>query len=577
MPEQNDLQPMFDHFIKPGEHGASDYFGILRQLVAEREKTPNPSSARREWQAAIERVYSLLEDEIRHNSNPPSQPVKFGTSGWRGLLGKDLCVNSVSLVALAIGELYLEAETKPELQEALGVGSLVEAQERGCLLGYDNRFGGAILADSVAGVLTGLGFTVYEAGESTTGVLSAGLLELRAAFSVNLTPSHNPLEYGGFKFNAADGGPAAPLLTNRITSRANENIASGRKFVAPARPELRRPCDALGLWFNFVRRHRDKHGLDHQAMIGSFFQDNRLAVAIDAVHGASRVHLRRLFDNRDNARLIFLRDQADPTFGGIAPEPSTANLKPVKEALNARPEPLKLGMIIDPDADRIRFTDGINDIDMNRFGAAAYYYLHEQKGCRGPVAKSVATSNLANAVAEGLGEEVFESRVGFKEFKPVFGRALVMFEESDGISILGHTPEKDAYIGLLLALDLVLTTGLNLGDYIAKIEKRFGSYYPGRSAISVSLRGEALLTALRKLEKYRVGESLTIGDRQETIAKVIDIDGRKMIMADGSWLLIRPSGTEPKVRFYVEARSADGCQGLIDTAQRLLAEIGLVD
>jgi phosphomannomutase len=577
MPAQNELQQIFDRYVKPGDHGASDYFGLLRKLVAERQQAPDPSPARDTWQQAIDRVYNLLEDEIRHNSKPPSQPVKFGTSGWRGLLGKDLCVSSVSRVALAIGEMYREAATDQELQEALGVGSLTEAQARGCLLGYDNRFGGAILADSVARVLTGLGFTVHEAGESTTGVLSAALLELRAAFSINLTPSHNPLEYGGFKFNAADGGPAAPLLTNRITARANEIIAAGRNREAPDRPELRRPCDALGHWFAFVRRHQDKHGLDHQAMIDTFFQDSRLVVAIDAVHGASRVHLRRLFDNRHSSRLIFLRDQADPTFGGIAPEPSPANLKPVKEALNARPEPLKLGMIIDPDADRIRFTDGTNDIDMNRFGVAAYYYLHQEKGRRGPVAKSVATSNFANAVAEGLGEKVFESRVGFKEFKPVFGRALVMFEESDGISLLGHTPEKDAYIGLLLALDLVLTTGKNLGDYIAGIEQRFGSYYPGRSAIAVSLRGEALLTALGKLEKYGVGESLIIGGRQKTITRVIDIDGRKMIMSDGSWLLIRPSGTEPKVRFYVEARSADGCQDLIDTAQRLLAEIGLVD
>lgn len=577
MPDPKALALLFARHVKPGNHAGSDYFTLLRTLVAEREKNPGASRERQIWQREIDRVYALLEEEIRTNAHPPSQPVKFGTSGWRGLLGKELCVSSVARVAQAIAEQYREAAGDPELRAALGVDSLAEAQQRGCLLGYDNRFGGRILADSVADTLTGLGFTVHEAGESTTGVLSAALLELQAAFSVNLTPSHNPLEYGGFKFNAADGGPAAPLLTGRITAAANRLIAKGSGPATGPRPELRRPCDALGHWLAFVRRHKEQHGLDHQAIMHDFFQDPRLVVAIDAVHGASRVHLRRLFTDRESPRLIFLRDQADPTFGGIAPEPSTANLRPVRETLAARPEPLKLGMIIDPDADRIRFTDGINDIDMNRFGAAAYHYLHEAKGGRGPVAKSVATSNFANAVAEGLGEEVFESRVGFKEFKPVFGKALVMFEESDGISVLGHTPEKDAYIGLLLALDLVLSTGRNLGDYIAAITERFGAYFPGRSAINVSLRGEPLLTALQKLEKYRVGTSLKIGDRELPITRVLDIDGRKMIMADGSWLLIRPSGTEPKVRFYVEARSADGCQALIDTAQRLLAEIGLVD
>ena len=116
-----------------------------------------------------------------------------------------------------------------------------------------------------------------------------------------------------------------------------------------------------------------------------------------------------------------------------------------------------MGAIIDPDGDRIRFTDGNVEISMNQFGAMAYHYLHEHKGKRGMAAKTVATSNLANALAAGFGEELFEPRVGFKEFKPVIGRALVCFEESDGITVIGHTPEKDAFIGLMLALDMTLT------------------------------------------------------------------------------------------------------------------------
>jgi len=577
MPDLDSLKKLCDQHLKPGDHRTSDYFALLRQLVAKRGQAPPTTSDHDFWQSEIDRVYVLLADEIRTNSNKPRKPVKFGTSGWRGVLGKELFVTSVSQVALAIGELYEEMGNNRQLIEALGVSDPTEARKRGCLLGFDNRFGGEILADAVADVLTGLGFVVHYAGESTTGVLSAALLELNGAFSINLTPSHNPLEYGGFKFNAADGGPAAPVITDQITARAEAIINGGRKPTSSPHPELRQPCDALGLWLTFLKRGGKLHGLDQERIIAQFFADPRLVVAIDAVHGASRVHLRRLFADRANERLIFLRDSNDPTFGGISPEPSTANLEPVRQALAARPEPLKLGMIIDPDADRIRFTDGVNDIDMNRFGAAAYHYLHESKGKRGLVAKSVATSNFANAVAKGLGEEVFESRVGFKEFKPVIGRALVMFEESDGISILGHTPEKDAYIGLFLALDLVINTGKNLGDYILDIEKQFGSYYPGRSSISVSLQGEELLAALEKLAKYQLGTYLTVGGREKQIVEVLAIDGRKLILDDGSWLLIRPSGTEPKVRFYVEARSADGCQALVDTAQQLLAEVGLVD
>jgi phosphomannomutase len=237
---------------------------------------------------------------------------------------------------------------------------------------------------------------------------------------------------------------------------------------------------------------------------------------------------------------------------------------------------LKVGAIIDPDGDRIRFTDGAVEISMNQFGAMAYHFLHEVKGKRGMVAKTVATSNLANCLAKAFGEEVFEPRVGFKEFKPVIGRALVCFEESDGISVIGHTPEKDAYIGLLLAMDMVLTLDMNLGEYLQRIEGEYGAYYPDRGGLTVSAKGDELKGILQKLQRYGVGALVKIGEGEQRIAEVIDIDGRKMIFEDGSWLMIRPSGTEPKVRFYVESRTASGTGNLVQAAREMLKEIGLL-
>jgi phosphomannomutase len=214
---------------------------------------------------------------------------------------------------------------------------------------------------------------------------------------------------------------------------------------------------------------------------------------------------------------------------------------------------------------------------MNQFGALAYHFLHEHKGLRGLVAKTVATSNLANAVAEKLGEEVFETRVGFKEFKPVIGKALVCFEESDGISIIGHTPEKDAYIGLLLAIDMVISRDQNLGDLQREMERLYGIYCPARDGVEVSLQGTELTNALSKLEQYRVGTSVLVGGEEKLIKKIISIDGRKMIFEDNSWLMIRPSGTEPKVRFYVESRDPAGTGDLVAAAKKMLAEAGLLE
>jgi len=301
-----------------------------------------------------------------------------------------------------------------------------------------------------------------------------------------------------------------------------------------------------------------------------------VVVCVDAVHGAARGYLGRLLNNPPAERLTVLRATADPTFGGIAPEPSSANMQPVLAALAARTEPLKIGAIIDPDGDRIRFTDGTVEISMNQFGAMAYHFLHEIKGKRGMVAKTVASSNLANGLAARLGEEVFEPKVGFKEFKPVIDRALVYFEESDGISIIGHTPEKDAFIGLILAIDMTLTMGKPLGQYLAEIEATFGHYYPDRDGVTVSRQGEDLLRTLDQLRAYEPGSRVRVGAGEKTIAAVIDIDGRKMILDDGSWIMIRPSGTEPKVRFYVEARTPEETSLLVKSAKSMLAEIGLL-
>ena len=578
MSQVSRFQELYQRCNIGGVHSENEYFPLIRELVRLRNEEGG------EWQRFVDQIYALVLDEIMTNKGQPKTSVKFGTSGWRGMLGKDLFVQSVSFVTAAIIDLYMALDEEPELALFLGVSSLEEARKRGCVLGFDNRFGGEILAGAVTEVLVGAGFTVHYAGESTTGVLSAAVLELQAAFSINLTPSHNPLEYGGYKYNAADAGPAAAELTSRITARAREIIAAGSSPLVALNgpvnsPEARndvQPFEALNTWKKLVRRNVSIHGLDYDGIMARFAGDREVVLVIDSVHGASRIHIDSLFEGVGKGRLIQLRANADPTFNGIAPEPSSTNIAGVMDLLASRVESLKLGAIIDPDGDRIRFTDGTAEISMNQFGAMAYHFLNEGKGKRGMVAKTVATSNLANRLAEVFGEETYEPRVGFKEFKPVIGKALVYFEESDGISIIGHTPEKDAYIGLLLALDMVLSRRQNLGEYLAEIEGEFGAYYPDRDGLLVSAQGEELAAMLSRLDKYGVGTSVRIGERDQVIRQVIDIDGRKMIFEDGSWLMIRPSGTEPKVRFYVESRTASGTAALVQAARAMLEEIGLV-
>lgn len=572
---ENEKSALFGQFIVPGNHAKSDYLGLIGSLITKQKEEGA------DWQPVLTESYALLAAEIQENREMPTQEVSFGTSGWRGKLGKDINQFSVAGVTLAIVKMYEELGENQQLRRLLGVDSCSDAQKRGCVLGFDNRFGGEILASVVAAVLDRYGFIIHYAGESTTGVLSAAVLQLKAAFSINLTPSHNPFEYGGYKFNAADGGPAEADVTRKITENARQILAASDvdPSLFPANLEALsrvRPFNALQCWLDLVNTNIHKHGLDVALINADLGKRDDLVIAVDCVHGASRLHIQKLFGSAGTSNILHvLRDEADVTFGGVAPEPSSKNMQQVMSFLQNRTERLKLGAIIDPDGDRIRFTDGQTEISMNQFGAMAYHFLHEYKGRTGMVAKTVATSNLANALANAFNEEIYEPAVGFKNFKEVIGKALVYFEESDGISIIGHTPEKDAYIGLLLACEMMRTLDCNLGQYLTEIEKQFGAFYPDRDGVLVSIQGPELLAMLEKLDKFKPGGELQIGENVRNISEVITIDGHKIIFDDGSWLMIRPSGTEPKVRFYVESRSSSGTRDLVATAQIMLKEVGI--
>ncbi len=550
--EQQKKTALTGYFDLRPDHAENDYFSMLQQVISQNMD-----------RALQHEIYERIGHEIATSSAPPAKEISFGTSGWRGILGKEITVKSVVQVTRAIIRLYRELDKELEgedgLAPLLGVDSFAEAKRRGCVIGFDNRFAGELLALQVARVLAEEGFTVFYAGETTTGVLSAVIARQEQAFSINLTPSHNPFQYGGYKFNAADGGPAAGEVTGEITRYAREIVAQEGNDPVPelwsitemdSHPLVKR-IDSFACWQAQVAAGEPLHTLSVDTITSAARNNADFFLAVDCVHGASRLHIRRLYgiEQQQEGNLQLLRADADMTFGGIAPEPSTGNMKGVVALLQKRPERLKLGAIIDPDGDRIRFTDGQTEIGMNQFGAMAYHFLHEKRGRKGMVAKTVASSNLANALAAAFGEEVFEPAVGFKNFKPVMGQALVFFEESDGISVRGHTAEKDAYIGLLLALAITLETAQPLGEYLRQIEAQYGAYIPARDGLEVSLQGEELKTRLAALERFAVGTVLQVGKEEKEIVDIITIDGHKMIFADGSWLMIRPSGTEPRAAY----------------------------
>ena len=504
------------------------------------------------------------------HENPAPARITFGTSGWRGETGNDFTFQNLRVVTAAIVQMLRSAG--PELLKGLGAESFEEIQQKGVLVGHDNRFLGPAFALEAMGILSAENIRIYYAGEASTPELSAAVDRLGVCCSINLTPSHNPANWSGFKFNPADGGPAGTEITSVIEEKANALMAN-----PPSLPDTDakfETVDPIALYEDFLKT-RGTLDLDG---IQEFIRESDCLIAVDHIHGSTRGRPQRLLGQ--SRKVVSLRTDDDQLFGGIAPEPSAQNMAGLQAVLSRSKAPFKLGALMDPDGDRIRLTDGTRDITMNHFGAMVLHYLNQYKNIGGVLVKSVATSNFGNAIANALGIPIRETAVGFKNFRPYMRpsapeRAIVSYEESDGISGYNNTLEKDALFGLLVAIEMMAATGKNLGEYLSDLENEFGAYFPDRAGVAVdrSLAGAPLVQKLSNIrEACPIGAELNIGGITRKITDVITLDGTKLVLDDGSWLLIRPSGTEPKVRFYVETRTPEEQKAMVETAERMVKD-----
>ncbi|GER94283.1 phosphomannomutase [hot springs metagenome] len=513
----------------------------------------------------------IIEKFARENTAPSK--IVFGTSGWRGEIGTDFTFNNVRVVTSAIIEAFKSNDKF--FMDAMGVSDFEDIKRRGVIVGHDNRFLGADFAKEVIGLLQRENIKTWYAGEAATPEFSAGIEMTNAACSINLTPSHNPANYAGFKFNPSDGGPAGNEITSKIEDIANTMMKGNINIESRALHAVIQTIDLTELYIKYIKERKTLN----IERIKNFIDTEDCIICVDNVHGATRGRIQRILG--ESPKIKYLRTEDDYLFGGVAPEPSEKNMAGVESILRGSNARFKLGAIMDPDGDRIRYADGVMQIPMNYFGAMALHFLHVYKKIPGIVAKSVGTSNFVNAIAEKLHIPIRETKVGFKNFRPYMlktstERAIVAFEESDGISGYNHTLEKDALFGLLLSIEMMATTGKNLSEYLRDLMDEFGYYYPDRSGISVdrSLVGEPLMKKLSLIkERYKIGSKININGRDRIIKDVITVDGTKIIFDDGSWLMIRPSGTEPKVRFYIEARTEEDKKAVFETAERITREM----
>ncbi len=469
--------------------------------------------------------------------------IKFGTSGWRGILAEDFTFDRVRIVAQSIAEYLNQNGSEPAR----------------VIVGYDTRFLGKGFADAVASVLAGNGIQIIGSTDPVpTPVVSFEIVNRKLSGGVTVTASHNPPEWNGLKFSPAWGGPALPETTRQIEARANALLADPKTIPSIDRAE----AAAEGLWqeerIGDAYREKVSHLLNQSA-----FAEGKLRVAVDPFWGTSLGYLDRMLLEM-GATIDLIHNERNPNFGGIRPDPEGESLSDL--IVKTREGNYDLGLATDCDADRFGILDrGGIPIVPNYIIALLVDYLVTDRKWSGKIARSVATSHLVDAVARHHRLEVIETPVGFKYIGELIAKNEILLggEESGGISIRGHLPEKDGILTCLLVAEMVAKRKRSIRTMLDDLFQRVGAFFPMRRDLHLSEKGRERVTALLKNPPTKIGG--------KKILSTSTIDGTKFFLEGGGWTLIRPSGTEPVVRIYVETSEekesellAGACQALIE-------------
>lgn len=468
--------------------------------------------------------------------------IRFGTDGWRGVMARDFTFANVRRVSAAIGA-YLEAEG---------------AAARGVAVAWDRRLLSEHFAAEAAGVLAARGIPVrLAASPEPTPLLSFAVRHQGLAGGIGITASHNPPEWNGIKFKEPFGGAARASVSRAIEDRLGEQLP-GEEIPCLTLDEAR--TRGLVAELDPWQGYREALGrlVDFDVLRGA-----ALTVAVDAMHGCGTPGLRRLLEEA-GCRVLELRSEWNPGFGGAAPEPVEANLTRLAAVVKA--EGCALGLANDGDADRIAAVDERGRyFSPQRILAVLLRYLREIKGLPGGAVKAVSATSLVDLLAARHGMDVTLTPIGFKYIgEAMLERpTLIGGEESGGIGIPAHLPERDGLLNALLLAEIVARAGRGLRAYLQEIFDQVGYFTYDR--VDLPLEPSAAERVRDRMASLEDPPALAGG----RVAEVLRLDGTRFLRDDASWLLVRPSGTEPLLRIYAEARSEAEVRELIEEGKRL--------
>lgn len=472
--------------------------------------------------------------------------IKFGTSGWRGLIARDFTFDQVRLATQAIAE-YWKGELKNPKSEIYGRKPVV-------ILGHDTRFLGHEFTLAAAEVLAANGLSpVMCDRDAPTPVIAHTIRNLKAIGGINMTASHNPAEYQGLKFSPSNGAAAPPEVTKQVEAIIAKLEAEKWTFKAAVVGTFKcKTINPLPAYFKQIKKLIDFKAIEKAKM----------KIAVELMYGTGRGYLDTLLEEA-GVKVTRFHNELNPLFGSHHPEPNAEGMHAVSDFIRSGKASIGLGL--DGDADRFGIVDKDGTwITPNQVLALALYHLKKNRGWTGAVVRTVPTSHQVDSVAEVLGVKIHETPVGFKyigalmESEPI----IVGGEESGGLSVKGHVPEKDGILACLLMAELVAYEKKSLGQIMKSLEKQTGEFHTDRINVAIPPdKKEALLKMLAGgLEKVGTAK----------VEKFITTDGYKFLLPNREWVAFRASGTEPLIRCYIEAKSAAQLEKLRKACKKLL-------
>jgi phosphomannomutase len=468
--------------------------------------------------------------------------IKFGTDGWRAIIAEDYTFDNVRACAQAVAEFLHDSQLA----------------DRGLVLGYDTRFGSEHFAAAVAEVMAGNGIRTFLLEPSTpTPVVSFTILQKGAGGGVVITSSHNPATWNGFKYKPDYAGSASPEVIERIEAPIPQILATNGvrrlSLEEAASKGLLERLDPRPAYLAQMAKLIDLDGLRNAGF----------RIGCDVMFGAGMGYFDTLL-NGGSTVATELNAVRNPLFPGIhAPEPIMRNLGKLSEWV--RTEGADVGVATDGDADRLGIIDEHGEFvtQLQVYALLTYYFL-EIRGDRGPLVKSVTTTNMINRLGELYDVPVHETAVGFKFLGPKMmeTNALIGGEESGGYGFRGHVPERDGILAGLFFLDMMARTGKRPSELLQDVYDKVGPHYYDRIDVALDpFKREAILARVTAAAPDKIAGMRVTG--------VDTTDGYRFLLDDGGWLLLRFSGTEPLMRIYTEIRDKDAVPRVLEAGKQL--------